>query len=138
MVTLLPLMSIAQNVLYLLKGESTERYAEVIVLNGGRPGEGESDELDQAKPPLNPTGYSLSNYPNPFDKSTVIAVTLPENTTGELIITDVAGKQLQKITVTKTEQKIVIEASEWGQGLFFYSLYVDKKLIATKKMTQIH
>ena len=42
------------------------------------------------------TDFNISNYPNPFNNSTKIFVTLPNNTTGTLFIYDSLGKVVKK------------------------------------------
>ncbi|OFY96843.1 MAG: hypothetical protein A3K10_08685 [Bacteroidetes bacterium RIFCSPLOWO2_12_FULL_31_6] len=81
--------------------------------------------------------YKLNNYPNPFNESTVIEATIPENTSGEIIITDVTGKQVQRVVLSTSKNKVELQGNELGYGIFFYSLYINGEYIQTKKLIRI-
>ena len=131
----------AQNALALFKGETVERYAEGIVLNtpAGRPSGG-GDEAANSESPnqqLATSNYQLNNYPNPFNNNTVIEVSIPVNTTGQLVVTDVTGKQLKKIVLNQANNQIELKGADLGYGIFFYSLYINGKFVQTKKMIRM-
>lgn len=50
------------------------------------------------------TDFDICNYPNPFNSSTKITVTLPDNTGGTLFIYDATGKQVRKYHITNNGQ----------------------------------
>ena len=138
----------AQNVLALFKGETVERYAEGIVLNtpagrssGGGDGDANPEFLNQqpenSNQQLATSNYQLNNYPNPFNNNTVIEVSIPINTTGQLVVTDVTGKQLKKIVLNQANNQIELKGAELGYGIFFYSLYINGRFVQTKKMARI-
>jgi len=67
----------------------------------------------------------------------MIEVTLPENTNGRIVITDVLGKELMQFNLTQENNQIEIEGNQLGYGIFFYSLFIDEELVKTKKMTRM-
>jgi type IX secretion system substrate protein len=79
---------------------------------------------------------ALNNYPNPFNENTMIEAVLPENSTGEIVINDVTGKQIKRIALTEMENQYEVKGDELGFGIFFYSLYVNGEYVKTKKMTR--
>lgn len=76
------------------------------------------------------------NSPNPFNKTTVINYTLPQKFSNALIvITDENGKTLKQVHVSGTGKGTVnVDAATLAPGVYNYSLYIDRKLIATKQM----
>lgn len=78
----------------------------------------------------------LQNIPNPFSESTTINYTLPENVnSASIIIFDLQGKQIKKFDLQQRGQgSILVQAGELYAGMFVYTLVVDGKEIASKKM----
>jgi hypothetical protein len=77
------------------------------------------------------------NAPNPFNISTTIKYQLSDNATNaKICIYNLTGKQLQcyNLQATKGESSIEIRSSSLQSGMYLYSLIVDDKLIATKRM----
>lgn len=125
----------AQNALSLFKGEDIERFAEPIILipNNARLLQPQTSNA-QLQSGID---YKLNNYPNPFNESTVLEATIPTNTSGEIVITDVTGKQIQRVVLNNTDNKVELRGNELGYGIFFYSLYINGEYIQTKKLTRI-
>ncbi|MDG1476437.1 MAG: T9SS type A sorting domain-containing protein [Vicingaceae bacterium] len=135
-----PIAIKAQNALSFFKGETTERYAEAIVLNpvaSRGANNNDASTVNDAQQPLTKELYTLNNYPNPFNENTVLEVTLPEATEGEVVITDVTGKQLKRVMLTETNSQVEVKGEELGYGIFFYSLYINGELVETKKMARM-
>jgi len=78
----------------------------------------------------------LQNAPNPFNRSTRISYTLPENyKQAALEITDMNGKLIKKVNLTSMRgAPVTIEGGELPAGTYLYSLIVDGERTATKKM----
>lgn len=78
----------------------------------------------------------LQNIPNPFSESTTINYILPENVnSASVIIFDLQGKQIKKFDLQQRGQgSILVQAGELYAGMFVYTLVVDGKEIASKKM----
>jgi trimeric autotransporter adhesin len=77
------------------------------------------------------------NEPNPFDNYTVIRYYIPENTLGEasVVFNDMYGNEIKKEEITvKGLNNIKANTDNLASGIYSYSLYVDGKLIDTKKM----
>jgi len=83
-----------------------------------------------------PDEFSIGNYPNPFNPSTVIAFALPNESHVRLDIYNILG---QKVTTLVNEQLSAGEYSyEWdgskvASGIYLYRLTTDK-FSATRKM----
>lgn len=82
------------------------------------------------------TSASLEqNVPNPLTNSTGIAYTIPEGSKGVLFITDNNGKTLKQIVLNGSGKGVInINASTLGTGAYSYTLAIDGKPVATKKM----
>jgi hypothetical protein len=76
------------------------------------------------------------NMPNPFNRTTTINYTLPQQfSTAKIIITDNTGKAMKEVKVTGSgKNSLTVDASTLSSGTYHYSLIVDGKLIATKQM----
>jgi hypothetical protein len=76
------------------------------------------------------------NVPNPLKNTTSIRYSVPANAkNAQLIITDIAGKTIKQIELTKTGAGIInIDASALYGGTYNYSLIIDGKMIDTKRM----
>lgn len=80
----------------------------------------------------------LNNYPNPFNKNTVIPYYLPDNTDkGIITVTDMMGRVIQNYNLEKGVGKVEFNTEQLQSGIYYYSLMVDGKLLNTKKMTLI-
>ena len=76
------------------------------------------------------------NRPNPFKDKSVIVLNVPSDTKEAVInIYDMSGKQVQTIPVSERGRtNITVYASHLQPGMFIYSLLVDGKVQATRKM----
>jgi hypothetical protein len=83
-------------------------------------------------------GASLQqNIPNPFSQSTVIRYTLPQTcTSAQLVVTATSGQAVRQIPLSCSggAGSVAIEGGALSAGSYFYSLYVDNKLVDTKQM----
>ena len=77
------------------------------------------------------------NYPNPFNPRTIISYGLKSPANVKLIAYDILGEEVQ-ILVDHKQQAGEYQVDFMGKfsasGIYFYSLFVDNKLIDTKKM----
>ncbi|CAN5531259.1 hypothetical protein BH10BAC2_BH10BAC2_09000 [soil metagenome] len=88
----------------------------------------------------NITGVSLEqNTPNPFNKSSTIRYTLPASyNEAYIVITNAEGKTMKRMNVSGAGKgNVAIEAGLLKPGTYHYTLYVDNKLITSKKMMVI-
>ena len=92
-----------------------------------------------------PEEYTLyQNYPNPFNSGTVIKYDLKTSGFVELKIYDVTGKEIQKLVSEEQSEgsySILFSNSEikvnLQSGVYLYSLFMNKKLLNTKKLILI-
>lgn len=83
---------------------------------------------------LNSTALE-QNVPNPLTKNTSIAYSVPEGSKGLLVITDNSGTTVKQIALNSSGKGAVnIDASALSAGAYTYSLVVDGKTVAAKKM----
>lgn len=76
------------------------------------------------------------NIPNPFETVTTINYRIPENAQrASLEISDNTGKVLRSMTIDQRgEIQTILDAAALPGGTYYYSLWVDGVLVATKKM----
>jgi len=95
---------------------------------------------NQSAKTISSTSASLEqNIPNPFNHTTTINYTLPQQyLSAKIIVVDKAGKVLKEINVSGAGKgSLNIDASTLASGTYNYSLLVDGKLIATKQMEHL-
>jgi hypothetical protein len=76
------------------------------------------------------------NIPNPFNQTTIINYNLPNQfSSAKIIITSSSGAVLKQINISiKGNGSVHVDTSTMAAGAYQYSLYVDEKLIDTKRM----
>ncbi|MDE5795453.1 MAG: tail fiber domain-containing protein [Muribaculaceae bacterium] len=76
------------------------------------------------------------NKPNPFNSSTSIECTLPENIASAfLCVYDLQGKQVYRIDIRERGDVVnVIDASYFAPGMYIYSLITDGVEVDSKRM----
>ena len=80
----------------------------------------------------------LSNYPNPFDQSTIIDYEIWQTfSKAELRITNVLGQEIYIQRLNRPMDKVQIDGSALHDGLYYYSLIVDGAVKLTKTMSVI-
>ncbi len=95
---------------------------------------------------LRPDSYALhTNYPNPFNPSTIIEYALPEASPVQLTVYDILGQQVRQLS-SHTLQKAGFYKVEWdgldaqgqqvGSGIYLYRLKTQT-FVQTRKMTLI-
>lgn len=111
--------------------------AEIDELKTGSSNKTNGGSSENSLSMKNEKGVKLfQNIPNPFNQKTTIGYELPENVTDAFImICDLTGKQIRKVSLTqKGQSQIEIQAGELSAGIYFYSLIADGKEVDTKKM----
>ena len=108
-------------------GGGNEEAAFVAKFNCGQP-----TELNIKNVMLLPT---LQLHPNPFTNQAIVQYSLPDGSkNAALIIYDILGRQRNSYQLTNTEGEININSTGLSSGVYLYSLVVDGKTLATKKM----
>ncbi|MBE2219492.1 MAG: T9SS type A sorting domain-containing protein [Ignavibacteria bacterium] len=84
-----------------------------------------------------PSAFELKqNFPNPFNPSTFISFSIPENADVSLEVFDAAGKKTASLLneyKSAGSYKMQFNASELSSGIYFYKLTAGS-LVSTKKM----
>lgn len=91
--------------------------------------------------PLNPVQESIGKkvmdlyfVPNPSSGETTIYFSLGEEKQGELLVTDVYGKIVDRIKVNAESTKVEVNYSEYANGIYLISLTNSKGEVINKKM----
>ena len=88
-----------------------------------------------------PAEFALrQNYPNPFNPVTNIEYDLPVDGNIELKIYDIAGRLIKTLVnefKTAGSYLVSFNASDLSSGVYFYSMNVDRKQIAVKRMALV-
>jgi photosystem II stability/assembly factor-like uncharacterized protein len=91
-------------------------------------------------PELVPESFHLyQNYPNPFNPSTKIKFDLPKDGNVKIIIFDILGREIEKLTDEKFSagtHEIQWDASRYSAGVYFYMLLTEN-IKETRKMILI-
>jgi trimeric autotransporter adhesin len=79
------------------------------------------------------------NSPNPFRGNTVISYNVPQGlNTAQIVVYDAAGKTLKQINISGQGRGTVnLDATTLPSGTYHYSLYINGKVVDTKKMVLI-
>jgi hypothetical protein len=76
------------------------------------------------------------NNPNPFSQSTVIRYNLPQTySSAQLVVSNTAGQIVRQVPIASGgADSVTIEGVALPTGNYYYSLYVDSRLVDTKLM----
>jgi hypothetical protein len=83
-----------------------------------------------------PTNFSISNYPNPFNPSTTIRYALPVNTFVNITIFNTLGQKIATLVNQNMEQglhEVSFNASSFASGTYIYKIEAGS-FSATQKM----
>lgn len=97
------------------------------------------DETPNAGLPSSPVLYS--NYPNPFNPSTLIAFELFKPGTVTLKIYDILGREtttlMKDVKQTSGRREVSFDATGFASGAYFARLIVDGRVVGNQKMTLV-
>lgn len=71
---------------------------------------------------LLPASFKLQAYPNPFNSTTRIEWSALPPTGGELILTDILGRQIQTWNITGAQSSFEFDAARFATGRYFLTL----------------
>jgi hypothetical protein len=82
------------------------------------------------------SAFLLQNAPNPYKSSTTISYNLPDKfSSAQIVITNNAGQVLKQINVSGVGKGSVnIAASSLSAGSYNYALWIDGRIVDSKKM----
>ena len=85
-------------------------------------------------------GIEFSNpYPNPANDKTGINFQLPSpNSEARVMLRNLLGSVVKEITVRGAENKFIINTSDLNNGLYFYSVMFENRILFTKKLIVKH
>jgi hypothetical protein len=87
-----------------------------------------------------PSAYSLEqNFPNPFNPSTKITFSLPQNSFVSLRVSNLIGLEVRSLIsgmMSAGIHEVVFDASELYSGVYFYTLKAGN-FVQTRKMILI-
>jgi tetratricopeptide (TPR) repeat protein len=98
-------------------------------------------KIAKEKPKVeNKPGFSTSSYPNPFNPTTIINYTLPDNERVVIKVYDILGREVKELV---NEQKaagtysVEFDGSKLSSGVYFYTITAGqfsqtKKMVLTK------
>jgi PKD repeat protein len=110
---------------------------KVISVRHSERSEGTQDASSLSKTNVT-NNCQLSNYPNPFDQSTIIDYEIWQTySKAELRITNVLGQEVYIQRLNRPMDKVQIDGSALHYGLYYYSLIVDGTVKLTKTMSLI-
>jgi hypothetical protein len=85
-------------------------------------------------PLTNDKSILSDNYPNPVDNSTSINAYVESENSAELCIFTLFGEKVKSYKLNKGDNTVVIAKKDLSHGVYFYSLKIADKIMATKKM----
>ena len=88
-----------------------------------------------------PIGYSLGNYPNPFNTTTIIQYSIPKDEYVKLVVYDVTGKVVKELVNGQHQlgagiYNIAFNASGYASGTYYYKIEAGEYK-STQKMVLI-
>ena len=97
-------------------------------------------ELNESNISIPESAELYQNFPNPFNPMTKIGYSLKSSGFVALKIHDITGRLASELVNERQEPGVYsseFNAVNLPSGIYFYSLYIDGKEFATKKMTLI-
>lgn len=113
--------------------------AQIVRLLYDAEGETTTDNPVAEKPEELPTSYALTNYPNPFNPSTLIRYELPEEVRVRLRIYDARGRLVRELVdaaQTAGSYEVAFSAENLPSGLYVTRLQAGNRVL-TRKMTLV-
>ena len=85
-------------------------------------------------------GIEFSNpFPNPANQQTGINFQLPSpNSEARIMLRNLLGSVVKEIRVTGAENKFSINTSDLNNGLYFYSVMFENRILFTRKLIVKH
>jgi hypothetical protein len=75
-----------------------------------------------------------TNIPNPFSTSTMIPYNLHSKQSAILIVTDILGRKILEYELSSLNSSIEIDMKDAKNGIYFYKMIVDGKMVGIRRM----
>ncbi len=80
-----------------------------------------------------------NSYPNPAANYTSFNYSFPVNTlSAKFVLYDLTGFKVNETEIYDKEGKLIINTSQFKDGIYFYNFYVNDKMVLTKKLIVRH
>lgn len=111
-------------------------YLEVIEYDGSSNMWGPISAMIEGEetPELPTTSFLESNYPNPFNPSTIIKCDIKENEEGKLTIYNSRGQVIESVMLNAGEHIIEWDGTPYGSGVYLYKLETNSYTKIRKMM----
>ena len=83
------------------------------------------------------TPFEISVYPNPNNGDMTISYFIPQNKKAELAIYDMSGRQVKSYFLTGERNQLSISEKDLQEGIYFYNVVSNGKLIKQDKIVVI-
>lgn len=124
----------AQSILEVTGKEHYTRTPENITLSTARLAYFNADAPEEVRSILYNARLG-NNYPNPYSNSTIIPYSLPQDVqNATLTISDVTGRLITTYDLQQGEHSIEFNTQNLKEGIYYYSMYINKNMISIKKM----
>jgi hypothetical protein len=93
--------------------------------NLGKESSGETSDSTSTNKTATPSGFSLSNYPNPFNPSTTIKYSIPQALHVKLVVYDVTGREVKTLVneiKAAGSYDVVFNAGRYASGVYYYKI----------------
>ncbi|MES2398089.1 MAG: PKD domain-containing protein [Bacteroidota bacterium] len=122
----------AQVVLFIVFGESSVPCPDNDLRSIN---DNSNTQLTQLSISLEDIQYLGNTIPNPFSNTTSIPYFIPKGSKGILSVNDMQGDLIKTYNLTEGSNKLEVSLSEYGNGLYFYTLSIDDdRIVRHKKM----
>jgi len=122
----------ASAILYQAIGTKTDEYTGLPALENNERLKAPDNNAPSTLAKIRPDVF-LSAVPNPANIDVTVNYKLPKDVvTGTLRVIDIMGRVMYKTEVINSLNQVYINAKEWANGMYYYSLIVDNQVIATK------
>lgn len=125
------------------KGVSGKSYITYTWFDANNPNDSISLDVEfNASPagindPVN--GNVSSAYPNPANDKLTVEYTLPESASGAvLVVSNILGGKMSETRLDRTSGKVIVNTSDLKEGIYFYSIWNDGRMLETKKLVVRH
>jgi hypothetical protein len=83
--------------------------------------------------------FSVSNlYPNPANEVTRVAYSMKEDVNLKISIHNILGGIASEVALPSDKKEVSISTEKMDSGIYFYTLYHEGKVVATKKLIIKH